>query len=408
MWNRRKGIRLAAACALGFGACSPSASGTMAGDVPAQPTQTSDSAGAGASVRAEAMSGNMATAPSAMGNAGSGAASTTTPAMMMTTRNAGMAGQSMDTTASAAGASGTSAPANTAAAGGGGSTSGESTMSGAAGTGSASTVSCPPMSTLQPGDTTMRTSVGARDGGMRTYIVHVPSTYDGTKPVPLMVNFHPLIFGTGAGQRSGSGWAQIGDQDGIITAFPDGYDAAWDIGNCCTRGDVDDMAFAKAIVSEISAAACIDSNRVYASGYSMGGGMSHLLACKATDIFAAIAPSAFDLTEENHIPCEPTRPITMFMHRGRSDTVVPWDGGPTTPPNGTPVTVTMLGAMGTFEEWARLNKCTDDAVMDGNCHHHSQCESGVEVVLCENNGHTEGPAPLIWETIKKYGLNGPL
>jgi polyhydroxybutyrate depolymerase len=255
---------------------------------------------------------------------------------------------------------------------------------------------------------TLQTPVGGRDGGMRTYIVHVPARYDGSKPVPLMINFHPLIFGTGAGQRRGSGWAEVGDKEGIITAFPDGYDAAWDIGNCCTRGDVDDMAFAKAMVTEISAAACIDPNRVYASGYSMGGGMSHLLGCKAADVFAAVAPSAFDLTQENHIPCTPSRPITVFMHRGMSDPIVPYAGGPTTPPNGTPVTVTMLGAVGSFNEWAKINKCTGEPTTMGACRRHSQCENGVEVVLCTNSGHTEGPATTIWETLKKHGKSGPL
>jgi polyhydroxybutyrate depolymerase len=243
---------------------------------------------------------------------------------------------------------------------------------------------------------------------MRTYIVHVPQSYDGSKPVPLMINFHPLIFGTGMGQRTGSGWAQVGDDEGMITAFPDGYDAAWDIGNCCTRGDVDDLAFAKAMVEEISKGACIDPNRIYASGYSMGGGFSHLLGCKAADIFAAIAPSAFDLTEENHVPCEPGRPITVFMHRGMGDTVVPYAGGPTTPPNGTPVTVTMFGAIGSFEAWAKMNNCTDEPATEGNCQRHSKCDNGVEVVLCENGSHTEGPAPKIWETLKKHGLSGPL
>lgn len=255
---------------------------------------------------------------------------------------------------------------------------------------------------------TLQTPVGGRDGGMRTYIVHVPASYDGSKPAALMINFHPLIFGTGAGQRSGSGWAQIGDEEGMITAFPDGYDAAWDIGNCCTRGEVDDMGFARAMVKEISAMACIDPNRVYASGYSMGGGMSHLLGCKASDLFAAVAPSAFDLTEENHIPCEPTRPLTVFMHRGMGDTVVPWAGGPTTPPNGTPVTVTMLGAIGSFEKWSEINHCTDEVAMEGNCRRHSKCDNGTEVVLCENGSHTEGPAPVIWETLKKHGFSGPL
>lgn len=311
---------------------------------------------------------------------------------------AGMGSGAAGTLSSAGGAGGS------AQAGASGSTAG----AGAGQSGAPMPVTCPATSSLKPGDTTMRTPVGGRNGGMRTYIVHVPASYDGSKPVPLMVNFHPLIFGTGQGQRSGSGWAEVGDREGMITAFPDGYDAAWDIGNCCTRGDVDDMGFAKAIVAEISAAACIDPNRIYASGYSMGGGMSHLLGCKASDIFAAISPSAFDLTEENHIPCEPTRPLTVVMYRGMADTVVPYRGGPTTPPNGTPVTVTMLGAVGSFDEWSRLNGCTDEPVTNGRCQRRSQCQNGVEVVLCENGGHTQGPAAEIWETLKKHGLSGPL
>jgi len=315
----------------------------------------------------------------------------------------------------AGGAGAAGSAAGSGGAGGQAGTAGSAPVSGAGGSAAAGAggapvepVTCPASSTLETGDTTMRTAVGGRNGGMRTYIVHVPASYDGSKPVPLMINFHPLIFGTGAGQRRGSGWAEVGDSEGMITAFPDGYDAAWDIGNCCTAGEVDDLAFARAIVDEISAAACIDPNRVYASGYSMGGGMSHLLGCKAADIFAAVAPSAFDLTEENHIPCEPARPITVFTHRGMTDGIVPYAGGPTTPPNGTPVTVTMLGAVGSFEEWSRINGCTGEPVTDGNCRRRSQCENGVEVVLCQNSGHTEGPADVIWETLKKHGLRGPL
>jgi polyhydroxybutyrate depolymerase len=352
-------------------------------------SQGADAAGIGGSLgvptagmRAE-MSGGLAGATGTAGTSASGRAGTNAaPAP-----GAGSSGQPGATVAGSAG----SEPAGSA---------------GAAGV-NAAPVTCP-ATPLRPGDTTVRTAVGGREGGMRSYIVHVPASYDGTKPVPLMVNFHPLIFGTASGQRTGSGWAEIGDQDGIITAFPDGLDAAWDIGNCCTRGEVDDMAFAKAIVEEISKTACIDPNRVYASGYSMGGGMSHLLGCKASEIFAAVAPSAFDLTEENHMPCEPTRPLTVFMHRGMRDTIVPYAGGPTTPPNGTPVTVTMLGAVGSFEEWSKINKCSDEPLTEGSCQRRSKCDNGVEVVLCENGGHTEGPAARIWQTLKKHGLSGPL
>ena len=386
------------------GASSPGveeATSTVSNDGSA-PTATV-AQGSSGSAAAPAMS-----MPGAMSSAGTGAPS---EAGSANTGGAAASTGGAAATSSSTPAAGNAAPPSSDS-GTGEETAGDSAQSAGSGGGSAPTtppeVVCPPESTLRPGDQTLRTPVGGRDGGMRTYIVHVPQSYDGTKPVPLMINFHPLIFGTGMGQRTGSGWAQVGDDEGMITAFPDGYDAAWDIGNCCTRGDVDDLAFAKAMVEEISKGACIDPNRIYASGYSMGGGFSHLLGCKAADIFAAVAPSAFDLTEENHVPCEPARPITVFMHRGMGDTVVPYAGGPTTPPNGTPVTVTMFGAIGSFEAWAKMNNCTDQPTTEGNCQRHSQCDNGVEVVLCENGSHTEGPAPKIWETLKKHGLAGPL
>ena len=59
--------------------------------------------------------------------------------------------------------------------------------------------------------------------------------------------------------------------------------------------NVDDVAFARALVAQVSTTACIDPKRVYATGFSMGGGMAHYLACHAADVFAAVAPASFDL-----------------------------------------------------------------------------------------------------------------
>ena len=79
---------------------------------------------------------------------------------------------------------------------------------------------------------------------------------------------------------------------------------------------------------QVSTTACIDPKRVYAIGFSMGGGMAHYLACHAADVFAAVAPSSFDLLEENVGDCQPPRPITVISFRGSADTLVPYEGGP--------------------------------------------------------------------------------
>ena len=205
-----------------------------------------------------------------------------------------------------------------------------------------------PTSPLQPGDTSASLQVG---GVMRNYILHVPTGHTGKSPVPLVLDFHPILANDSY-ERMNSGYANLADTEGFVVAFPDGIDNAWNIGPCCTTSrTVDDLGFAKSLVTALEGQACIDPKRVYAVGYSMGGGMSHYLGCNAADVFAAIAPAAFDLLEESEEPCHPSRPITEITFRGTADPIVPYDGGASMPPNGLNVTIHFLGAVGTFQKW---------------------------------------------------------
>ena len=174
---------------------------------------------------------------------------------------------------------------------------------------SATPVTCPSPA-LPPGDSMQTVQVG---GVSRSYFLHVPSTYDGSKPVPLVVDFHAFTAsGTPAmQQRNLSTYPDVADPEGVVMAFPSGLTgpsgAAWNVGPCCVA-NVDDVAFTRALVAQVSTTACIDPKRVYATGFSMGGGMAHYLACHAADVFAAVAPSAFDLLQENVGDCLPPRP----------------------------------------------------------------------------------------------------
>ena len=258
-------------------------------------------------------------------------------------------------------------------------------------------------STLAPGDSNRTIQVG---GASRTFILHVPSSYTGTTPVPLVLDFHGL-GGTGAGQRLSSGFAALSDRDGFVIAWPDGIDNAWNIGPCCTRSrDVDDLGFAKAIVTEVTGTGCIDRKRVYATGFSMGGGFSHFLACNAADVFAAVAPSAFDLLVESEEPCHPSRPVSVLSFRGTADFVVPYAGGASTPPNGCCPTIHFLGAEGTLARWAAINACTGSPTTTGNTQLYSQCADGVQVGLytIQGGGHAPGPANTAWDFLKAKSL----
>jgi polyhydroxybutyrate depolymerase len=135
--------------------------------------------------------------------------------------------------------------------------------------------------------------------------------------------------------------------------------------------------------------------------------MSHYLACNAANVFAAVAPSAFDLLTEEEEPCHPARPISVIFFRGTSDPIVKYEGGASNPPNGLNVTIHFLGAQNTFKRWAELDGCTDTPKdSGGGCATYSQCKEGVEVTLCTKQGgsHEPGDAKRGWETLKKYTL----
>jgi polyhydroxybutyrate depolymerase len=242
----------------------------------------------------------------------------------------------------------------------------------------------------------------------RSYILHVPDAYKGDKPVPLVVDMHG-ITGDGNGQMNGTSYKAKTDPEGVITAYPTGSQGpmgnAWDIGPCCSEAD--DIGFLRALVEDVKKSACIDPKRVYATGFSMGGGMSHYSACHMADVFAAVAPAAFDLLQENQGDCKPARPISVISFRSTGDPIVKYNGGPNEMVQGMPLT--WLGAEGTHKKWAEINECTGSPVQNepaNGCSTYSNCKAGVKVTLCTTQGgnHDQGNATVGWPWLKQFTL----
>jgi polyhydroxybutyrate depolymerase len=279
---------------------------------------------------------------------------------------------------------------------------GKSAMDGGRGDDGATPVICPSPA-LTPGDTSQTIRVGSLN---RSYLLHLPPTYDGSKPVPLVLDFH-MGGDSGSNERSSSPYPAETDPEGVVMAFPDGAKGpagtGWNVGPCCVA-NVDDVAFAKALVAQVQTTACIDPDRVYAVGVGTGGGMAYYLACQAADVFAAVAPAAWDLLAENVSGCNPLRPITVISFRGTADVVVPYAGGPSSAIPG--MSITFLGAKATFEKWAAIDRCTDSPSQeDGNgCSTYSSCQDGVEVILCtQQGGHQDpGNASIAWPVLKRH------
>lgn len=297
------------------------------------------------------------------------------------------------------GASGGAPGGASGGAAGGGATSPDGGASGAAGApvdpGStvppAPSEGCGSAAAYEPGTTASQISFGA---GSRTFRIHVPPGYDPNVPLPVVLMFHG---GGGSGRQFEEVSADmdpIADREGFITVYPDGTGTlrTWNGGGCCGTAvaeDVDDVGFVRALLDHVETSLCVDQNRLFASGMSNGGILSHRLGCELADRLAAIAPVAgTDLTGT----CNPARPIAVLHTHGTADGHVPWDGGEGCGPT---VGIDFTSVPETIERWRTRNGCSTTKSVtfsqgDGSCETYAGCAEGADVTLCavQGGGHS--------------------
>ncbi len=171
----------------------------------------------------------------------------------------------------------------------------------------------------QPGDYIPGTL--EHDGLERSYHYYLPTGYDHSEPVPLVIDFH------GGGINNLiylwiSRFDKVAEEEGFILVVPNGTGSRYRYSYM--REGIDDVGFVSALIDEMEGRYNIDPGRIYAAGYSNGGGMATLLAFELPDRIAAVAPvssltTRSVLTEQvmagNTLP----RPITMIISAGTDD-----------------------------------------------------------------------------------------
>jgi poly(3-hydroxybutyrate) depolymerase len=128
------------------------------------------------------------------------------------------------------------------------------------------------------------------DGTERSYIVSLPDGYDPETPYPLVFAFHGL--GGSAELVSGRFYFGLEVPEGKPTIFvyPQGLDTGSGAG--WANSDGEDVAFFDALLVQMEADYCVDSERVFSTGHSYGAIMTHTLGCERASVLRAIAPVA--------------------------------------------------------------------------------------------------------------------
>ena len=164
----------------------------------------------------------------------------------------------------------------------------------------------------------------------RSYLVHVPATYqvDQLQAVVLVYHGHG---GNAADAESSSGFSLLADQRDFIAVYPQGLLDDDGLPFWASIGPIDygidDALFVSDVLTKLQRDFCVDPQRIYATGFSNGGGMSGFLACKLAKRIAAFAPVSGNYYS---LPggCHPGRSVPILEIHGTADSIVPYAGIP--------------------------------------------------------------------------------
>jgi polyhydroxybutyrate depolymerase len=213
----------------------------------------------------------------------------------------------------------------------------------------------------------------------RTYRLFVPPGYDGRLRLPVVLDLHGS-GGSAAGQARNSGLETVSVRERFIVATLDAEDGLWNVPVRSNRAD--DVAYVRDVIAHMSARVCADETRVYVTGFSGGGRMTSLLACRLGSRIAAIAPVA-GLRWPG--PCDGP-PVPVLTFHGLADGQNPYDGH--APGRGAEWLESVPEALA---GWARHNACTGDVILDDppgplSTMRYDGCRDGADVRMVRIDG----------------------
>jgi poly(3-hydroxybutyrate) depolymerase len=223
----------------------------------------------------------------------------------------------------------------------------------------------------------------------REYILNVPTNYDNTHPYRLIVTYHELngnddemynehyydllplsdnstIFVAPNGQENGANCTQASG-----CGWPNSSD--------------EDMKLADAVVAQVEQNFCVDTTRIFATGWSYGASMSEQTACErplggTSATWGVRGVAVYSVAYlSNTTNCKASLPVAYYASHGTQDSVLSYSGG-----------------VSICETWAAVDGCTaatpSQASSTHICTNYTGCKTGYPVEFCSFVGpHTPFP-----------------
>ena len=160
------------------------------------------------------------------------------------------------------------------------------------------------------------------NGVRRQYRLSVPRA-DAGVALPVLMAFHG---GSGRDypfpqQRE---FEELVETEGVIAVYPlaelvPPNEGEWQLNT--SESSTQDIAFVEALIDDLSARYCVDSSRIYATGYSLGSMFTYELACHLNARFAAIASLAGTMPVAPN-SCALVENVSIMHIHGQDDPII--------------------------------------------------------------------------------------
>ena len=250
---------------------------------------------------------------------------------------------------------------------------------------------------------------------IREYILYVPSTYNGTSLIPVMMNFHGF-GGNATNYMNEADMRSLAESENFILVYPQGSclngSPHWNpsLPGGDNKSTADDYGFIEELINELSSNYNIDQERIYACGYSNGGMFAYGLAQNKSNLIAAIGSVSGAMIETTP---NPSHPMPLINIHGTNDGVLPYEGSND-----------YSSIESTLNYWINFNETESSPTINSNTNNGVTIEKytyengnnnvSIEHYKVINGEHVwfdidyEGANTdkLIWDFVSRYDING--
>ena len=201
------------------------------------------------------------------------------------------------------------------------------------------------------------------NGVERVFRLTAPESTPGTA-LPIVIAFHGGDDDGGDFQQQAE-FDQLAEDEKFIMAYAIAEDdrtaaeGEWFLNTAATSREDND--FAEAIVDELALAYCIDEDRLYAIGYSLGSMFTYEVACQLNHRFAAVASFAGTMPVAPET-CELQGNMGVLHIHGKLDYIIDYDDDWEWKDGEHEGVGTMSSVPGMVDAWAARAGCDDESV----------------------------------------------